>query len=211
MGEKIKRFINHIILSIGEFLYPNDDDCVICGEEYVGGLCIFCKNKIKKCSDGESYAYYIDTVKELITKFKFHNDFQCGEILATMMAKEYNFNGIEDYIVTSVPLFKKTYKKRGFNQSEYIAKRFADFKSLQYERTLIKIKETRPQKELSRQERKVNLIGAFEKNKFDVKNKKILLIDDVKTTGSTISEAKKILILSGAKEVRVLTVSKSDI
>ena len=77
---------------------------------------------------------------------------------------------------------------------------------------IIKIKHTKEQKTLSKDERRINVEGAFKiKDNRDIFNKVVILIDDVMTTGSTINECKKILKNNGAKRIIVLTIAKSDI
>lgn len=113
-------------------------------------------------------------------------------------------------ILISVPLFKRKLKKRGFNQTEEIAKELS--KTLMVpliSDNLIKIKETSPQVELSEKERRENLRSAFFcKNPALIKQKKIFLIDDVYTTGSTMEECAKTLKKSGAKEVWGIVVAR---
>lgn len=74
--------------------------------------------------------------------------------------------------------------------------------------TLVKVKDTSPQEKLNRAERKQNLIGCFRlADGVSVKGKSVLLIDDIKTTGSTVNECAKVLKLKGAAGVNVLTVA----
>ena len=77
---------------------------------------------------------------------------------------------------------------------------------------ILKIKHTKEKKTLSKDERRINVEGAFKiKDNRDIFNKVVILIDDVMTTGSTINECKKILKNNGAKRIIVLTIAKSDI
>ncbi|MGL4774482.1 MAG: ComF family protein [Clostridium sp.] len=211
MGEKAWQLIEILILSLTEIIYPKNEKCIICDGEYVDGICSNCKGKILRCNDKESYGYYSGVLKELILKFKFHKDFQCGEILGEFLSEINIGEDINDYIVTWIPITKRVKKNRGFNQSEYLAKIFARERNLKYKKTLIKIKDTDSQKEIGREARLKNLKGSFTAIENKVKGKKIILIDDVKTTGATLSEGKLALKNAGAREIRVLTVSKSAI
>lgn len=107
-----------------------------------------------------------------------------------------------DYII-SVPLHKKRWAKRGFNQSDVIA----DFVSKQVgaevlKKTLIRKTNTPHQATLSREERFKNVVDAFKIiEKPAIENKKIIVVDDVFTTGSTIQECAKVLLENGAREV----------
>src|SRR5581483_3562989 len=109
----------------------------------------------------------------------------------------------QNTVLIPVPLEKKKLKSRGYNQAEELAKELA--KVLQVpvvSDVLVKTKSTLPQMKLSAAERQENLIGAFAiKNALDIKCKKIFLVDDVYTTGSTMEECARVLKESGAKSV----------
>jgi competence protein ComFC len=145
-----------------------------------------------------------------------------------------------DFIIIPIPLEKRKVKRRGFNQAEEIAKELSCFLKIPLlSDCLIKIKETIPQVELSEDKRKENIKGAFSvnpvrkienqkdlkkflfsifKNKFsngvknnqEIKNKKILLVDDVYTTGSTMEEAARVLNKAGAEEIIGVVIAKAN-
>jgi len=117
---------------------------------------------------------------------------------------------VTDYILIPIPLYIKKLKWRGFNQAEEIAKELSNFLDIPSAfDCLIKNQETRPQTELNDQERKENVKGVFLiKNKEKIKNKKILLVDDVYTTGSTMEEAAEVLKKAGAKKVIGITIAR---
>ena len=105
--------------------------------------------------------------------------------------------------INNAPKQYKKLKWRGFNQSEEIGKELANFFGIPLiTNCLIKIKETVPQVELADEERKENIKGAFFiKNADLIKDKKILLVDDVYTTGATMTECARILKTVGTKEI----------
>jgi ComF family protein len=107
-----------------------------------------------------------------------------------------------DFLV-SVPLTKKKLKRRGFNQSEEIAREISNYLNIPLiTNCLIKTRETFPQVELSEKERAENPKGAYiVKDKEKIRGKRVLLIDDVYTTGSTMEECSRILREAGTKEV----------
>ncbi len=117
-----------------------------------------------------------------------------------LLKKKYNFS---DFLFLPIPLSKKRLKWRGFNQAEELAKDLAEFFGAKILKdVLIKEKETKPQVSLAEKERKENLKGVFKvKNSEIVFNKKIVLVDDIFTTGTTLSEAGKVLKEAGAKKV----------
>ena len=123
--------------------------------------------------------------------------------------KEWGFE-FNDYICTAVPSSKSKYIKRGFNQSEIITEIFSKQLNLNSNNSiLVRERETKAQYYLKKKNRFENVKGAFAINKnAEVKDKKILLIDDIVTTGATLLEISKALYESGAKEVKCFTLSK---
>ncbi len=115
-----------------------------------------------------------------------------------------------NFILIPIPSTKKRLKWRGFNQAEEIGKELAIFLKISLlNNVLAKIKETPPQVELSDEERKENIEGAFiVRNEELIKNRKILLVDDVYTTGSTMEEAARVLKGAGAKEISGIVVAR---
>lgn len=109
----------------------------------------------------------------------------------------------ENSVLIPVPIDKNKLKKRGYNQSEELAKELAEhIKCPVVNNVLFKIRPTEPQMKLSKEERKNNLKGAFvAKNLEKIKNKKIFLVDDVYTTGSTMEECANVLRTAGTNEI----------
>lgn len=110
-------------------------------------------------------------------------------------------------ILVPVPISEGSLKQRGFNQTEVLAKEISKhIKTKVDSKSLIRVKETPSQRELSREEREKNLLCAFQlKDNSKVKGKNVLLIDDVYTTGSTSKECTRVLLEGGAQRVSVLT------
>ncbi len=112
-------------------------------------------------------------------------------------------------LITYIPSDKKTLKRRGFNQSEFLAKKIGSTLELPVKSVLIKAKSTKEQKSLDRENRWINLKESFKlDNKDEIVNKKIILIDDIVTTGATVYFASKELSNVNIKELNVLTVAK---
>lgn len=218
MGKTLKRIIRSLWEGLIEVVYPRENYCIICKTEDCFGICDICKKSVKTINDSYqdeiiSYGYYGGVLKDLILKFKYKSNFTAGDIL-TEFLEEYIIKNInyKEYIITYVPLSKKTKKARGFNQCEYIAKKIARDLSIEAPEVLIKLKETKEQKKLKRDERYKNIKDAFEINKgIDVKKYSIILIDDVTTTGATLQEAYKLLKKFKVKDIKLLTLAKSHI
>jgi len=114
------------------------------------------------------------------------------------------------YVLIPMPLHKKRLRWRGFNQAEEIAKQLSNILMMPLcSDILVKTKHTTPQIELSEEERKINIVGVFAvQNPEFVTNKKILLVDDVYTTGSTMEEAANVLKEAGARQVFGVVVAR---
>jgi ComF family protein len=117
-----------------------------------------------------------------------------------------DFNG---FTVVPIPLNPRKFRSRGFNQAEIIGEILAQSQKIPINRSLLKrSKITTSQFENSRKARYKNLKGAFSVSKEGCRSKKILLVDDICTSGATLSEACRTLYLSGVSEVKAFTLSR---
>jgi competence protein ComFC len=218
--------IKHLIDCVLSVVYSNDDCCVLC-KGYVQDeelLCSTCFDKIKFYNksffikrDGIeiecfSVAYYSGVIMELVRRLKYNSDFNSGEVLANSVIKLLESNVIEYDLITFVPMTNSSLKARGFNQSKYLAVEIAKRTGIPIKELIRKIKTTKDQIGLSAENRWENINQCFKtKDKKIIQNKKILLVDDVVTTGATAFCCSKELLESGAKKVIVLTTAKSKL
>ena len=213
------------------------DDCFSTIEIQHFQYCPFCKEKVRifqgkcqgKCNkhlkkklDGLYFAapYNQPLVKKLITKFKYEPfikelTFSLSLIIIAhlKLSLEDKLNEIfQNAVFIPIPLSQDRFRSRGFNQAKEIGKILSNvFKVPFLTKTLFKIKKTKPQVGLSLEEREKNVKGIFLVENSDlIKNKKIFLIDDVFTTGSTMEEAAKTLKKSSAKEVWGIVVTREE-
>ena len=154
---------------------------------------------------------YDEASKNLITNFKFCDKTENARFLAQTMfvaGKDIFENGID--MIIPIPLHFRRLVVRRYNQSALLAQELSKLSNCQAECTcVIKHRHTRPQVELSGLARVRNVKGAFwVKYPERVKNKRILLVDDVVTTGSTLRECALVLKKAGAKSVDTLTVAR---
>ena len=106
-----------------------------------------------------------------------------------------------------VPLHKSRMRKRGFNQAALVAERMGERLGIPVEeKLLIRVKKTSPQKELNDSARRENLKNAFQLCGNDVKLKRVVLIDDIYTTGSTLDAAAAALLAAGVEKVYFLSI-----
>ena len=154
-----------------------------------------------------NYGLYEGILAEAINQFKFHGVKRLSKPLGRLLLS-LDLPALEG--IVPVPLSIKRLRERGFNQSLLIASSISkNIRVPLLMNTLLKKKETPPQIGLSAKERRVNLKSAFEV-KGNIKGLRLLLFDDVMTTGATVAECSKQLIKAGAKEVIVLTLARSS-
>lgn len=143
-------------------------------------------------------------------KMRFQNGFYLGKLLGEL-GKTTISNWCIDFIIP-VPLHRIRKAERGYNQSEYIAKGVSKITTLPIEKHVLKRKRmTATQTKMNIVERKQNIKDAFAvKNSKLIQGKTILLIDDVLTTGSTMSECGRVLLLNGALKVYAASAGIAD-
>ena len=154
-------------------------------------------------------------IKNLVQKFKYQPLVKELAIPLTsliithfqLLDNKPNFSG---FTLIPIPLEKKKLKWRGINQAEEIGKELSKFLKIPLiSDCLVKTRETLPQVELSDEVRKENVKRAFSiKNGDQILGKKILLVDDIYTTGSTMIECAKVLKIAGAKEIIGIVVAR---
>lgn len=156
-------------------------------------------------------------IKKLIRSFKYEPFVkELSKTLSSLIIDYFQLlekrPEFSNFVLIPVPLEKRKLKWRGFNQTEEIGKEIVKFLGIPIlNNVLSKIKETPAQVELQSKERKENLEGAFGvENKNLIENKKILLVDDVYTTGSTMEECAKILKKGGVREVIGVVVARAS-
>lgn len=151
---------------------------------------------------------YEGAVRDAVLRFKFGNCGNFARIFARYLAMLVVAQGIDFDVVTFAPMTDKAKKQRGYNQAELLARYFCDILSCEqkFVCAIAKIKETARQETLGKDERKTNLIGAYD-CVAEVKEKRVLVIDDIKTTNATLNECAKVLKKAGALTVIGLTVA----
>ncbi|MBQ9832933.1 MAG: ComF family protein [Clostridia bacterium] len=174
-------------------------------------ICSDCADKIIRVYDTQRILgisklrcglLYDENVKKAVWRFKYEGKAYIAYCLATFMTIGDDW---QIDCVVPVPLHKKREKKRGYNQSMYLAERICEKYELPLNTNLLtRVKDTTTQTDMTREERLANIKDAF-RTTANVKGANILLIDDVVTTGSTLEECVKTLKRAGANEVYALT------
>lgn len=183
---------------------------VTAGEDHLCGECLVTR---RPYAVARAVGLYEETLLTAIHLFKYRGRVGIGKVLGNLMADFAG--GIWDMkvfsVIMPVPLHRKRLRERGFNQAVILARQIARRFSLPIDfTTLRRAVFTEPQVGLGREDRSVNVRGAFAVRKPEQSaGKKILLVDDVYTTGSTLSECVRTLLTAGADSVAVLTLAKA--
>lgn len=154
--------------------------------------------------------YYEGDVRNSLLRYKFNGNSFYSETYAEIVCSAFTSGELDCDIVTWVPLARKRMRKRGYDQAMLIAKGIADRLAVPCLRTLVKVKNIRPQSSVGdAAERRNNIKNAYVPyEKYDLRGKKILLVDDIVTTGSTFSECARVLRNSGASVIKAVAVAR---
>jgi len=201
-----------------DFRYLSSPLCPVCGMPYADQTgtdhpCEMCLLSPPPFAAARSVGAYQGVLQEVIHRYKYGHDITIGETLGEIMADyPYPFFDIRDYsAVMPVPLHVRRLRERGFNQSLILARQIARRHKLKLDYLSLKrVIPTPPQIHLGRHDREQNVRGAFEVTKPPrVEGQKIIVVDDVYTTGSTARECARALNRSGAAAVAILTLSRA--
>ncbi|AZL16223.1 ComF family protein [Rickettsiales endosymbiont of Stachyamoeba lipophora] len=222
-------------LSCQEYTLTSNALCSKCWQkiEHIGNnVCVICSDFIdhltwdeerlcKRCNKNRPYYnqvialfFYSDQVKKLVLNYKYKDHTYLSQYFSSLLLsrlKQLNINNID--VITFIPLHIRRLLTRKFNQSGLIAQYLGNKLQLPCKSLLVRKKHTKPQNQLSFLDREKNIYDCFKINtKYQnlIKNKHILLVDDVITTGSTVSEAAKILKNHGAQTVTIVCIARTN-
>ena len=197
--------------------------CQICGEKLFHPnaeaeevpMCPICRRVGAHFRRAAAFGAYEGALRDLIHLFKYNGVRPAGKVLGGLLGQTVATMALPDSVtVIPVPLWSGKRTARGFNQAEAIARAFISFQSsssIQLDTSiLVRTRETASQTGLTRPQRRANVRGAFAVMKAErVKDRSILIVDDVMTTGTTAGECARVLRRAGAKEVFVATVARA--
>ncbi len=183
---------------------PKSPLCPYCGRPIEDTkTCVFCRYE-KVLNYGRAFALYVPPVDTMIHHLKYRGKTNLANFFGMGMSvvlKNDFYLRDADYLVP-VPLFWWKKLRRTYNQAELLSKIISQESAISVLDCLIRVKNTRTQTRLNHKKRQDNVRNAFRlKKKFSVKDKKIIIIDDVMTTGATSKECARVLKENGAKEV----------
>jgi ComF family protein len=201
-----------------ELIYPSDLHCIVCNkylltaEKY--SICNTCFEKIsfdKGIFRGPvAVGVHENPLKKLVYRLKYQDATYLSSVMGRMMVEVYKKEELKVDMLVAVPLHRKKQKQRGYNQACLLAKYMGKKLGIPYiEQNLIRVKDTDVMYNQTREERWKNVEDAFSvKNPQVIDKKKILLVDDIFTTGATVEACSKVLMRAGAKSVEVMTFTR---
>lgn len=206
-------------------IYP--PTCGICGKLNPNFLCNKCQKQLEiqakfEIEKNQNISYYFQEhlyifeyqgmIRKVILNYKFNDKSYLYKTFINFLLKnEKFFEILKSYdTIIPVPISQKRRKERGYNQSELIAKEIAKAIGNDYNKQcLFKTRNIIEQSKLKKEERQKNIQGVYElRNEKLLQDKKILLIDDIYTTGSTVNECAKMLEQAHPKFIGVFTLAK---
>jgi ComF family protein len=185
--------------------------CDVCGlPQKQAGMCDACRAERPLFRSLRSWSVFENPVRNALHRLKYRRDIGLGEALAMQLAEFVRGLNWPIDIIVPVPLGKQRLQERGYNQVGMIALPLALVLGIEYApRALYRQRETRSQVGLTKAERHDNVRNAFQALGVVVDRKTVLVMDDVATTGSTLSSSAEALLSSGAKDVYALTVARA--
>lgn len=209
---------------IVQWLFP--DKCILCGrvlEREELDLCRACRVHAPECPVSRIKYPYIDQwtalwyyegdVRQSLLRYKFHNRRSYaagyGRLLAMKLMKE---DRLEFDILTWIPVSPRRRRKRGYDQVALLAQQMGAALQVRPVATLKKIRHNAKQSKITGYaQRRANVLGAYEVIDADlVAGKRVLLLDDILTTGATAGECARVLLTAGASEVQFATVAAAN-
>ena len=189
-----------------------ENNCPLCGKIVKNyGLCPACYELVNKSptfyydieglDDLLVASTYAGIMRRLIIDFKFKGKLSYGEIISEIMIEKLLERNLSEVVLTFVPMHPRRERERGYNQSKILAETIAKKLDLECQEVFEKVKDTKFQVGLKKDQRQENLKNAFAVKKAP---EEIIIVDDVITTGTTISELVKVAKASGIKKVTAL-------
>lgn len=187
--------------------YIKPPKCMKCGKQLHGEgeeYCGDCKKRSHEFTQGVGVFSYDKNVKGSMYRFKYSNRREYAQFFGNILEERcgYLIRRWQVDAVIPVPLHRTKYLMRGYNQAELIAEVLSKRMKIPMDaKLLVRSRKTRAMKELNDEERVKNLQNAFKLSKSIVKYKRVLLVDDIYTTGATMDACARVLKAGGAEEV----------
>jgi ComF family protein len=176
------------------------------------GVCNLCAAGMRGFDQAYSFGFDEGSLRKLIHLFKYYGIKPLAKRLAVLLCRALPDDGAERFdVVVPMPLHWRRRWKRGFNQSEILARLVAKDRVIPMIDAVKRVRATATQAGLTNSKRRKNVAGAFRVvRKSRIEGKRILLIDDVMTTGSTAAACASALKRAGARSITLLTLARVD-
>ena len=206
-----------------KLLFP--PKCVLCGkilEEQEQDLCADCRRDTEPYPDKTTRYphlakvtalwYYKENVRKSLLLFKFYSHRSYARSYGRLLAQKLRQTKAQFDVLTWVPISLPRLWSRGFDQSQLLAKALGQELNVTPLKTLVKFRHVKPQSRIKfAPQRRANILGAYRcVCPEDVRDKRILLVDDIFTTGATSGECARMLLAAGAKSVALAVVAGAD-
>jgi competence protein ComFC len=188
--------------------------CIVCQKPNIEGMThAHCQSAYKPHGLLSWLDYRDKHIAQIIINGKYNFLPDVYTLLGFWLADDLTHQGLdayfENFYLVPIPLAAQRLRWRGFNQSQLLCEALAEKLRLPILQCLIRHTSTETQKDLDKDQRRTNVAGCFKLNDaYDIKNKNLIIVDDVITTGATLLEACKVLKRSGAAQVWCLTVAR---
>ena len=211
-GDLISSSQYHLCEKCHTLLKELNNVCPVCSGVIVNGACSICSDRMFYPDRNITLFKYENVSKALIHSLKFDGIKHIYKIFVPYILRRIENLNEEIDIVTSVPMNRKKMIKRGYNQSKLIAKELGKCAKIEFCEVLKENSGAKQQRSLNYDERFINVIDRYKTiNNAKFQNNVVLLIDDVFTTGATINECSRKLIMSGAAKIFSVTLVRSDL
>lgn len=215
-------------MSIGKWflqlLFP--EKCVLCGkvlEKEMMDLCHHCRVHVQECPPPKDKRPFLDSwtalwyyegdIRRSLLRYKFHGRQKYAESYARLLAMKLLREELGEMdLVTFIPISEKRRRSRGFDQVELLAAHVGRELGIPALATMRKVRHNQPQSGIvGHAQRRANVLGAYRvREDADISGKRILLLDDIITTGATAEEAARVLLTAGAAQVHLAVVARAS-
>lgn len=201
---------------LNEMVWGNRNLCRLCGKPledwYPDDLCGECKNHTRSFDRGVSCFQYQGSAREMIHDFKYHGKSYLSRIFSEIMYDKIRATGYNDVdLILPVPMYRKKEARRGYNQAALLAMFTGKRLNVEYrDDLLLRVRPTEPMNQLDPRQRHRNLDGAFAVTRAGYRvlpGKRVLLVDDIYTTGTTTEYCSRLLKQEGAVSVTILSLA----
>jgi ComF family protein len=187
--------------------------CERCGEPLARGetaRCAACRRGLRPALNGtRSVAFFEGPLQNALHRLKYRRDIVLADTLAGLLREVWQTHAVPGELVVAVPLSPRRLRERGYNQAGLLARGFAELAGLQYApQGAARVRHTPSQVGLTAEQRRANVTGAFAGNPRAVAGRRVILVDDVRTTGATLEACAQALRSAGAASVWALTLAR---